>query len=388
MLVTLSIASFAIGSMVGFLFTSYGEESGTVGKIRDWLIGGISGVTFAQIIDRESALKRVLASFMTDGANDYALVVSAAITYAILGFFFMFLQRELILNVVLAKSRAERGMMDGTQQAGIVMQRFLVALPPSLLSGADDIDEILTFRKEEAENLRTLLYSEEMQTFFEQAEGAAKSGLPLDWDVVSKVANLAYYRIYFEKEEGKYSQAQCAYSWISRGLFMNALHVDLTVKCADTLHMMDRDDEAVAILEKLERTPDAPAYVKQWLGFFLLNVQGRLDDAIRYSEEYHRLFPEESDSIFNIAYAFAEKYDAELFGSGKKDDPQSTNRSMALSKLKEALHDQPEYAETVRTKWTREGEGFCRLVHDKEFRAIVGLPEETPAGETKHDASS
>jgi hypothetical protein len=142
--------------MVGFLFTSYGEESSTVGKIRDWIIGGISGVTFAQIIDRESALKRVLSSFTMGGANDSALVVGAAVTYSVLGFFFMFLQRELILNVVLAKSREERGMVDGTQQAGIVMQRFLVALPPSIMSGADDIDEILQFRKKEAENLRTL----------------------------------------------------------------------------------------------------------------------------------------------------------------------------------------------------------------------------------------
>jgi tetratricopeptide (TPR) repeat protein len=195
-------------------------------------------------------------------------------------------------------------------------------------------------------------------------------------DVISKVANLAYYRVYFEKDDDKYSQAQCAHSWISRGLFMTPLHVDLTVKCADTLHMMDRDDEAVAILEKLDRTPDSPAYVKEWLGFFLLNVQGRLDDAIRYSEEYHRLFPDESDSIFNIAYAYAEKYNEELRTSGKTEDLQSTNRSLALSRLKEALRDQPGYAETVRTKWTRQEEGFYRFLHDREFRALVELLEE------------
>ena len=68
----------------------------------------------------------------------------------------MFLQRELILNVVLAQSRVERGRVEGTQAAGIVMQRFLVALPASILSGTDDVDEILESRKDEAEELRCI----------------------------------------------------------------------------------------------------------------------------------------------------------------------------------------------------------------------------------------
>ena len=59
----LTLASFAVGSLLGFLFTSYGEESTTVGKIRDWVIGGISGLTFAQVIERESALKKTSRLF-------------------------------------------------------------------------------------------------------------------------------------------------------------------------------------------------------------------------------------------------------------------------------------------------------------------------------------
>lgn len=157
---------------------------------------------------------------------------------------------------------------------------------------------------------------------------------------------------------------------------MNPLHVDFTVKYADTLGMMDRYEEAVAILERLERTPEAPAYAKQWLGYFLLFVN-REDEAIRYSEEYHKLFPSESDSIFNIASAYAQKYCAELRERGKTQDPESANCRQALSKQKDALRGQPDYVETVRSKWTLPGASFDCFLRDQDFRSLVGLPSES-----------
>lgn len=375
LIAALALASFAVGSIVGFLFTSYGEESSTIGKVRDWLLAGVTGLSFSQVIDKDSALKRTLASFVVgNGQNEYGLVIGVAVVYVALGFFFMFLQRELILNLLLARTRAERGRMEGTQQAGIVMQRFLLTLPASILSGVDDVDEIVQFKKGEAEKLRELLYSEDVQAFIGKADEAARTGVSLDWDVVSKVANLQYYRTYFEKDDKKHAQAETAYSWISRALIINPLHVDLTVKCADLLGIMAREDEAVAILERLERTPEAPAYVKQWLGYFLLNIEGRLDDAIRFSEDYHKLFPTESDSVFNIAYAYAQKYADELRQNGKPIDLQSNNRKIALTKLREALRQQPEYLETVRDSWTKAKEAFACFIQDEEFCQIVGLP--------------
>ena len=365
LVVGLSLASFMVGCLIGFIFTSYGEESGTVGKIRDWLIGGITGIT----VVKAAAIKGILLTFAAGpGPSEFALTVSSAVLYSVLGFFFMFFQRELILNVLLAESRAERGRLEGTGRAGQVIQRFLLALPASILSGVDDVDEIVQFRKSAAE----------VQKFLDECEDAVKSGEALDWDVVSKAANLHYYRTYFEKDENKYVQAERAHSWIVRALTMNPLHVDFTVKYADTLGMMDRYEEAVAVLEKLDRTPEAPAYVKQWLGYFLLFVD-RLDDAIRYSEEYHKLFPDESDSIFNVASAYAQKYCDELRAAGKSEYLDSENRRLALAKLKEALRGEPEYVETVRSKWTQTGESFDCFLHDKDFRSLVGLPKEPPA---------
>src|SRR5258708_31457031 len=38
----LSVASFMVGSLIGFLFSSHIEEADTIGKFRDWVIGGVT----------------------------------------------------------------------------------------------------------------------------------------------------------------------------------------------------------------------------------------------------------------------------------------------------------------------------------------------------------
>jgi hypothetical protein len=92
-----------VGCLVGFLFTSYGQEEATVGKVRDWLVGGLTGLTIAEA----SNIKSLLGAFAIDSSTqEFAVVVSVAVLYTGLGFFFMFIERELILNVCLAQSRA------------------------------------------------------------------------------------------------------------------------------------------------------------------------------------------------------------------------------------------------------------------------------------------
>jgi len=159
---------------------------------------------------------------------------------------------------------------------------------------------------------------------------------------------------------------------------MNPLHVDFTVKHAAILGILNRNDEAIAILEGLYRRPEAPAYVSQWLGYFLVGVPDRLDDSIRYSQAYHAMFPNESDAPYNIANAYARKYCREVRAGGKEVDP--GNRQLALSNLKEALARQPAYADTVREKWTQPDGSFNCLLHDQEFRSLVGLPAESALG--------
>lgn len=386
LIVGLSLTSFTIGCLAGFLFTSYGEETATVGKVRDWLIGGLTGLTIA----KAGAIKALLLTFANGpGPKEFALTVCMSITFAGLGFFFMFLQRELILNVLLAESRAQRGRVEGTKQAGFVTQKLLAALTPSLLSGIDDVGDLVKTRKAEAERLRQLLYSADVTKFLAESEEALKSGSTLDWDVVSKAANLHYYRTYFEKPDQKDAQEEKAAEWLTRALIMNPLHADLTAKYADVLGMMKSYFEAVATLERLKESPEAPAYVEQWLGFFLLFLPNREDEAIRYSESYHARFPDESDSLFNAACGYAQKYCKELQASNQSENLESENRRMALIRLKEALEGEPEFAETVRTKWVEKDESFDCFSRDREFRILVGLQNHngSSSGGSSHGAT-
>jgi hypothetical protein len=105
LLVDVSMASFMVGCLVGFLFTSYGEEVSTLGKIRDALIGGILALTVA----KTSAITGILTAFAAGpGPSEFSYVAGSSAVYFALGFFFMFFGRELGLNVLLARSRAER----------------------------------------------------------------------------------------------------------------------------------------------------------------------------------------------------------------------------------------------------------------------------------------
>jgi tetratricopeptide (TPR) repeat protein len=371
--VGLSIASFMAGCLIGFAFTSYGEETATVGKVRDWLVGGLTGLTVAKF----GSLKALLLTFANGpGPQAFALTVGVSVTFATVGFFCMFFQRELILNVLLAESRDRRGRVEGTKLAGFVTFQLLSAMPPSILSGIDDIDELLEYRKSEADRLRKLLESEEVRKFLSQADEACRIGAPLDWDVASKAAVLHYYLTYFTEGEGKEDQARRALEWIKRALFLNHSHADLTAKYADILGVLGQYTEAVMVLERLDLTPEAPAYIKQWLGYLLLHVSGREGDAIRYSDEYHRRFPDESDSVFNSACGHAQKHGIAIKRGGQQPDEDTTaeitrERLLALEKLKQALAGEPEYVNVVAYGWVRPGESFESLKDDPEFLALV-----------------
>ncbi len=178
LLMWLSMASFMVGSLIGFLFSSYGEESNTLGKIRDWLIGAMTALTVTNV----GAIRSVLRYFAAGSSDtEFASIIAAAILYSGLGFFFMFFQRELILNVLLAKSRAEREKVGGTLEAGKVIQKLLIRLPASVLSGGESISEIPEVNEKEQKQLKDLLYSQEVETFLQDAEAAVGRDTVKQW---------------------------------------------------------------------------------------------------------------------------------------------------------------------------------------------------------------
>jgi len=207
----------------------------------------------------------------------------------------------------------------------------------------------------------------------EGAEESAKSGVPLNWDIVSKAAHLHYYRIYAaSRGEEKEKQADLAITWLLRALMINPHHVDFTAKYADVLGILKYYSDTVKLLEELFASPDAPAYIQQWLGYFLLYVD-REKEAIQLSENYHDRFPNEDSAVFNAACGYAQLYEKDLKEKGIDEDKTSSNRRCALDRLREALKLEPTFATTVAEKWVESDESFYSLRNDSEFHQIVGL---------------
>lgn len=301
---------------------------------------------------------------------EFAYALGNAVLYAGLGLYFMYFYREIMLNLVLAQSRAERGKLEGSQEAERVVQRFQLRLPASVLTGVEDIDEVQNMGDDEVQHLKELLHSDEVKHFLLQADEAAQRGTA-DWDVVSKTAYIYYYRTFFEKENKNRAVAR-ATEWLIRALNMNPLHSDLSVLYAEMLGAKNEFGPACAVLERLALRNEAPMYVLQWLGYYMRFLPDRLDDAIRYSDRYHGLFPEETYSLFNIAYAYARKYGLELQSLNQAENLTSENRSKALSALARALKDYPKMRETIATEWVKQGGGMEFMLRDSDFCGLLG----------------
>jgi glycosyltransferase A (GT-A) superfamily protein (DUF2064 family) len=122
----LAAASFLIGSLLGFVFTTYSDEANTIGKLRDSLVGALAGITLVKI----GAIRPVLQLFTVSTApREYAAVLAVALVFAMLGFYFMFFGRELFFNIPLARKRTERLLIETTRQAGIVTNQLNALLP-------------------------------------------------------------------------------------------------------------------------------------------------------------------------------------------------------------------------------------------------------------------
>jgi len=375
--IALSLASFIAGCLVGFLISSYGEETATIGKVRDWLVGGTSALTLANIGPIKAFLLSV-GKAGGDNPTDIAITLSVVLLNLGIGFFFMYFGRELILNVLLARSRAEREKLEGSQHAGQVVRQFLLRLPASMLTGVQFSGEIDSLDKAEGERLKGALYSDEVDQFLEQAENAAQSA-SLDWETISKAAYIYYYRTYFDKEHSERAVDK-ALEWLVRAVTMNPNHVELTMKYAEMLYTRNEKDAAISILERLARRPEAPMLVLEWLGYYLRYIHDRLDDSIDYSKRYLANNPNDTDPLFNLAYAYGRKYCDELQGNGSSGIHESVNRTAFIANLKKALPDQPKMKTIVKDTWFKSGTGLECLKEDKDLADLLtSIPDIEPA---------
>jgi tetratricopeptide (TPR) repeat protein len=283
----------------------------------------------------------------------------------------MYITRKLILNPALAKSRVALDRIQLSGSVSLIAISLGNILPTGVLLGRSFIDDdMVEGGGKEVEQLRSELYSDEVDTFLNGCENDLKRGVPILPDSISKAALLHYYRTYFEPREVREAQMAKAESWINRALLRDPLDLAFQIKLADIFGLQDRYDEAVSIFERLERNDESPQYVQQWLGYFLLFIEGREREAIRHSLEFHRRFSDEASGLFNAACGYAQLYGIELREKHKSSIATSENRKKCLEILEQAISIDPETKATA-LKYATADDSFASLSSDKAFHRLT-----------------
>jgi tetratricopeptide (TPR) repeat protein len=290
----------------------------------------------------------------------------------------MYFARKLSLNPALAEAGKAVDRIQISAKVSVIATRITEKLPQSLLLGREYIEDEL--KPGEFEGIHKELSTDDVNQFLKACEEDIQGGVRIEPGNVAMAAQIHYYRVYFEKEgtEARDAQERKALDWINRALMFDPLNPDFQMKLADVYNAQGRYVEAVSMIERLERDDNAPQYIQQWLGYFLLFIDGREQDAIGHSLEFHKRFPDESSGLFNASCGYAQLYTIELRQQGVKELLSSNNRTESLRLLQLALQADSDQKILAR-KQAEPGQSFESLAADPEFTKLIASTSESKA---------
>jgi tetratricopeptide (TPR) repeat protein len=376
MAIALFSSAFAIGSLVGFIFTIFGEEIEPFGKIRNSMVAvasGVAGLSIAKAAEMGGLIGKVRI-FNTPPEQSSWFSVMVVTIYVIAGFYFMYLLRKIVLNPMLAKSQKEIERFQISGSVSAVTIEVEKAIPQSLLLGREYIADTVEDDGPQAKELDLKLFSKTVVEFLKSCEDDLQAGVNLGKDIIERAGMLYYYQSYFKKEDRE-ARIEKAIEWVGRTLVRDPLNIAFSIKLGDLYWMQDRYDETVAIFERLVKDPDSPQYSRQWLGYYLLYIDGRENDAIESSLKYFGLFPTEPAALFNASCGYAQLYLLEQQKPGATPDLSSDNRDLSLSSLRRAIRMDSDFKKLGR-KYAEIGDSFEALISDKEFRTLIDSSDE------------
>jgi tetratricopeptide (TPR) repeat protein len=142
------------------------------------------------------------------------------------------------------------------------------------------------------------------------------------------------------------------------------------LKLAEVYGMLDDIESCLSILEKLRLNEEAPQYLEQWLGFYLLLVPDREEDAIRHSQEFLKKFARNESSLFNVARGYAQMLNRPLDDEPNGISVRADYREKALVYLRTGIEIDPELKSSAKEKAQPRG-SFESLANDSEFLEII-----------------
>lgn len=330
-----SVLAASLGFLVGFLFSAFEGEQESIGKVRDWLVGAVSGVALSELAEGGDDIYRFFAQFRPVGGpeTDVAVLIATAMTYFTVGFFFMYFNRELWLNPLIRERRKQKETATNLARAADVT-----------VDPARAADNVRTEEKRSEE------VSEGAKDLVEYVERKRIAPQDLPRQALLKTAS-AYIAA------GDYPSA-VPYLRQAQREFPNDAHVALQLALAvgETGNRM----EAVRILRELVDQKEGLPAAYKLLGYFLLWFPKDLEESVRYTTMYIQSVRfDDGGAFFNLACAYAQ-----MFHRGKG----THYRDLAIAELKRAVKLDEVWRSRAREL---DDEDFIALRDDPEFRAII-----------------
>jgi len=349
-IVSASLCAFAIGSLIGLIFSTYSAEKDDVGKVRDIFLGAVSTLTIADLSSSSPKLAGFLTLFTGDdgGMHLKAVIVSCFIVYGVLGFFAVFYMRKTQWNKKFAqgdpdvRKAADEAAPALNERAKVLIQQRTGDEPPASVVSSPDV-------KRKA--LRVANAADDAN--FDPSANPS--------DIAQSVAR-AYVAANMPEKA----------IYVYQSLLAKRYRLDEVVpELAFALESVGRFKDAARVIEaNLAQVGDIGNML---LGYYLLWDRTRLKDAITYSAQFLAKNPASGGAIFNSACAYAQLY---------AKDKKAQDRQHALDWLEKAITLSPDFYRPRAIKWSRSpDDDFYELRNDPQFRLLIGdaqPPNPTP----------
>jgi|CXWL01.1.fsa_nt_gi tetratricopeptide (TPR) repeat protein len=345
----MSLAAFSLGSVLGFVFSSYEEEASSIGRVREWLLGGLGTLALADTFAGTGKVLLAISAFTprTSLACPQELSTSVFVTYFVVGFFSLFVLRKLEWNLKFTGGDCLRQVETALRDFDMLKALQIEGKPPELSD-----------RQKQA-----------FDEFIRVTEDAIRKQALLPKEVPPKLARAYLYLGRF-KEAAELLEGEMALS-PSR---------DAAVKLAQALIGLKKPIQAGAVLLHYNGVDPNSTRVWRSLGYVLLWDEAKLDEAIAFGQKYGARYPGDGGALLNIACAFGQKYalarrrrrlnpDAEASQVPTSDE--ASFRESALGYLDQAIDADPSMRDVARNL-VAEGDDFASLKDDVDFQKLVG----------------
>lgn len=331
--VAITAFSFSLGCLLGFFIGSTEEEKEGVGKIRDVILGGITGAALVSLHGKATEAYRFLEQFApTVGGSarpvDVASVIGMATAYSVFGFILGYLNREFWLNPRIRDIRRVAALAKKVE---------------ATTSATDSVENVGT-KATAAEQLEIAATPETKEVASIVADRALT---PQEIPASALVPTAkALYR------SGKYDEAIRYYRQALNTVPDDA---EAGIGLATALGRRGQHREAVSVLRSMIDQGVGLPLAYKLVGYHMLWVPELLQESPRFTVEYQKQVPADSGAYLNLACAYAQLY-------GRTG--QSHMRDLAIGELRRSVQRDPKWKKRARELAQQD---FASISDDPEF---------------------